>query len=185
MKRRRLSTVSAASSATSDGLEYSGYTSTDTFSGDHVMNVDWRVYQVKHSLTSTNTLVTQYWHWVDKADGGNEDNMFEHQVLKDVLPHKVTWGVYKDPIDFHLRLAELTEITYAGSSQKVIIGTKEIKGVTWRGDMLAHFKRERTKRRFLIFMKRLGVKLVKTTSEYVEEEWKKMDPEVLPHYDSE
>ncbi|KAK0704059.1 hypothetical protein B0T26DRAFT_617434, partial [Lasiosphaeria miniovina] len=163
MKRRRLSTVSAASSVTSDELEYAGYTSSDSFSADHVMQVDWRVYQVKHSLTSTNTLVTQYWHWVDKADGGNEDNMFEHQVLKDVLPNKVTWGVYKDPIDFHLRLAELTEITYAGSSQKVIIGTKEIKGVTWRGDMLAHFKRERTKRRFLIFMKRLGVKLVKTT----------------------
>jgi len=141
-------------------LEYSGYTSHDSYSGDHVVTLDWRVYQVKTRKVTTNPAVTQYWHWVDNADGAR--NLFEHQVLKDVLPKHVTWGVYKDPFDFHLRLSELTNVSYSPDSQKLVIKTKPVPGVEHRGDVLAHFKRERTKRRFLAFMKRKGVKLVRT-----------------------
>ncbi|KAK3374580.1 hypothetical protein B0H63DRAFT_400251 [Podospora didyma] len=186
-KKRRLSSASAANLViTADDLEYSGYTSQDSFSEDHVMRVDWRVYQVKHQKISTNTLVTQYWHWVGEGEGGAEENIFEHQVLKDVLPNKkVTWGVYKDPIDFHLRMSELTDITFAKDSLKIIISTKEIEGVTHRGNLLADFKRERTKRRFLAFMRKRGVKLVKTNGEYIQREWDRMDSDVLPHYDSD
>ncbi|KAK3681103.1 hypothetical protein B0T22DRAFT_388587 [Podospora appendiculata] len=180
-KKQRLTISTAA-----EDLEYSGYTSADSYSSDHVMPVDWRVYQVKTSLISTNTLVTQYWHWVDRAEtGSSEENMFEHQVLKDVLPNRVTWGVYKDPIDFHLRLAELTEITYAAESLKVVIGTKRVEGVEWRGDVLAHFKRERTKRRFLTFMRKKGVRLVRTNASYVDAAWENVQSDVLPHYDSD
>jgi len=149
--------------ARAEDLEYEGYTTSDSYSEDNVMQVDWRVYQVKTRDQSSGTSVTQYWHWVDKADGGSQVNMFEHQVLRSVRSHKVSWGVYKEPIDFHLRLTELTTVTFATNYQKIIIGTKPIKGVTYRGDVLAHFKRERTKRRFLAFVKKKGVKLQKAS----------------------
>ncbi|KAK3339894.1 hypothetical protein B0T25DRAFT_466616 [Lasiosphaeria hispida] len=177
--------AAAPVAAPRDDFEYDGYTSSDSYSHDHVMEVDWRVYQVKHSKRSTNTEVTQYWHWIDKADGGTEENMFEHQVLKDVLPNKVTWGVYKEPIDFHLRLPELVDITYAVDSVRVIIGTREMEGVEWRGNVLAHFKRDRTKRRFLTFMEKKGVRLMKTSAVYIDQEWNETNPEVLPNYESE
>jgi hypothetical protein len=147
-------------------LECDGYTTSDSFSHDHVMQVDWRIYQIKHRESSTNIKITQYWHYIDKSDPGSEETMFEHQVLKDVTPGRrvpVKWGVYKDPIDFHLRLRELTEITYAPESLNIIIGTKPVKGVSFRGDLLAQFKRERTKRRFLAFMESKGIRLVKTS----------------------
>lgn len=155
------SSLGGAASLQED-LEHSGYTSTDSFSGDHVMKLDWRVYQVKTRLTTTNPAVTQYWHWVDKAEEGGESNIFEHQVLKDVVSNEVSWGVYKEPYDFHLRQSELVNVSYAPNSQKVVIATKPVQGVEHRGDVLAHFKRERTKRRFLTFMRKKGVKLVRT-----------------------
>ncbi|KAK3937984.1 hypothetical protein QBC46DRAFT_171470 [Diplogelasinospora grovesii] len=151
------------------------YTDKDSFSGDSLNGHDWRIHQVKHSKMATNTSVTQYWHWLD-----NEE-MFEHQVLKDVLSKtKVTWGVYKEPIDFHLRLAELTEIIFARCSDKVIIGTKQVTGVAWRGELMAQFKRDRTKRRFLTKMKGLGIKLLKADADFVDSAWNRMQPEVLP-----
>lgn len=160
LDQRQPETASTRSASIQDDLEYSGYTSQDSYSGDRVLTLDWRVYQVKTNKVTTNPAVTQYWHWVEKAD--DESNIFEHQVLKDVLPKNVTWGVYKDPYDFHLRLSELVNVSYAPNCQKLIIKTKPVPGVEHRGDVLAHFKRERTKRRFLLFMKKKGVKLVRT-----------------------
>ncbi|KAK3313339.1 hypothetical protein B0H66DRAFT_482978 [Apodospora peruviana] len=185
-KRQRRDSTAESSTTIDQDLKYDGYTSADSFSHDHVMAVDWRVYQVKHAAISTNEKVTQYWHFIGRGEGGTDQDMFEHQVLKDVLSNKkVTWGVYKEPYDFHLRLSELTEATYAAKSNKVVIGTKQIKGVKHRGDVLVHFKRERTKKRFLAFLRKKGVKLLKATADWVETTWKEMDSEVLPHYDSE
>ncbi|KAM7190995.1 hypothetical protein V8F20_009533 [Naviculisporaceae sp. PSN 640] len=168
-----------------EDLMYDGYTSSDSFSKDHVMPVDWRVHQVKHAKISTNTCVTQYWHFVDPADGGEDHYVFEHQVLKDVLPNRVAWGVYKEPYDFHLRLNEITEATFARDCDHVIIGTKEIPGVVYRGDVMVAFKRPRTRKRFLSFLRKKGIKLVRTSKEYVEKAWNEMDSDVLPHYDSD
>ena len=145
------------SEAIPEDLDCSGYTSSDSYSKDHVWNEDWRVYQVKTRNISTSKLVTQYWHWVV------QENMFEHQVLKDVKGKKISWGVYKEPINLHLHLSELTEVVYASGSQKIIIGTKPIENVAWRGDVLAHFKRDRTKRRFLTFIQSKGVRLIKSS----------------------
>ncbi len=145
-------------------LEHDGFTSTDSYSRDRVMEVDWRLSQVKHRKQSTNTLVTQYWHYVDKIADNAEENMFEHQVLKDMSHNRVSWGVYKDPIDFHLRLTELKEVMYANDNLRIIISTREVEGVDHRGDVLAEFRRERTKRRFLKFIRSKGVRLVKTTT---------------------
>ncbi|KAK4443255.1 hypothetical protein QBC34DRAFT_417327 [Podospora aff. communis PSN243] len=154
-------------------LECDGYTTSDSFSHDNVMQVDWRVYQIKHRECSTNGQVTQYWHYVDKSDPGSEESMFEHQVLKDVIPGRrlnVKWGVYKEPIDFHLRFRELTEITYAPDSLNIIIGTKPVRGVSFRGDL----------RRFLKFMEGKGIRLIKTSYSYVDDAWANMESEVLP-----
>ncbi len=82
-------------------------------------------------------------------------------MLRDVYP--ASWGVYKDPINFHLHLMEITQIEYAHDSLTVVLATRKVEEVDYRGDVLAQFVRERTKRRFLQFMKKKDVKLVKTT----------------------
>ncbi|KAI1766077.1 hypothetical protein GGR53DRAFT_519277 [Hypoxylon sp. FL1150] len=135
-----------------DDLEYSGWTSTDSFSAGRIMHLDWRVYQIKTRDLTTSTEVTQYWTW--KQD----KNLFEHQVLRDVHP-KVTWGFYQKPINFDLVLEEIKEIRYAPDSQKIVVAVNDEN----RGDILAYFKRERTKKRFLSFTKRKGIKLVKSS----------------------
>lgn len=142
-----------------DDLDCSGYTSTDSLTRDPVVKKDWRVHQVKTMRLTSNPSTTQYWHWVDKCH--DCEPMFEHQVLKEMEP-ATSWGIFKEPIDFHLRLRELTNIAYSRDSQKVVIGTRRVEGVEWRDNVLAHFKRERTKRRFLTFMRKKGVDLVRT-----------------------
>jgi hypothetical protein len=149
-----------------DDEEDDGYTSTDSFSGDKVVSMDFRVCQVKTPNMTTSPTITQYWHFVDHAaPGGSADliDAFEHQVLKDVYGSRATWGVYKEPYDFHLRLAELSEIAYSPDSEKVVIVTKPIDGVEHRGDLYAQFKRSRTKRRFLMFLKNRGIRVVQTS----------------------
>ncbi|KAH8899013.1 hypothetical protein GQ53DRAFT_362807 [Thozetella sp. PMI_491] len=170
-----------------DDLDYDGYTSTDSYSNDTVLPVDWRVHQVKVANMATNTQVTQYWHWLDQNGSrqGTESNMFEHQVLKDVPPKKVSWGVYKEPFDFHLRLSELVQVEYSPESLRVVMATKPVEGVPHRGNVLAQFKRERTKRRFLRFMKGKGVKLIRVPQHMVDSAWASMDPPTLPIYDGE
>ncbi|KAH8902935.1 hypothetical protein BR93DRAFT_861541, partial [Coniochaeta sp. PMI_546] len=146
-----------------DGLEFTGYTSHDSYSRDPIWRHDWRVYQVKTAHMTSNPSVTQYYHWVDRGADGTEEFCFEHQVLKDVIPpNKVTWGVYKDPFDFHLRLSELVEVRWSRDSLKMLAVTQRVPGVEWRGDVIVNFKRERTKRRFLAFLGRKGVKLVRS-----------------------
>lgn len=135
-----------------DDLEYDGWTSTDSFSAGRIMHLDWRVYQIKTRALTTSTEVTQYWTWKQ------ERNLFEHQVLRDVQP-KVTWGFYQKPINFDLSLEEIKEIRYASDSQKIVVVINNDE----RGDVLTYFKRERTKKRFLSFTKKKGIKLVKST----------------------
>ncbi|KAI1456713.1 hypothetical protein F4805DRAFT_467896 [Annulohypoxylon moriforme] len=157
-----------------DDLDYSGWTSTDSFSAGRIMHLDWRVYQIKTHALTTSTEVTQYWTW--KQDKG----IFEHQVLRDVHP-KVTWGFYQKPINFDLSLEEINEIQYGPDSQKILVDIKEEK----RGNVLAYFKRERTKKRFLAFAKKKGIKLVKRTRLQLEESWDTMESKTLPNEDSD
>ncbi|OAA67829.1 hypothetical protein SPI_00024 [Niveomyces insectorum RCEF 264] len=176
-----------------DNLDFSGYTSTDSLTNDMVVKTDWRVQQVKTTYLTSNPRTTQYWHWVDEKHAYNVsrqaspqeyDPMFEHQVLKETEPI-TTWGVFKEPIDFHLRLRELTRISYARDCQKIIIGTRQVEGVDRRGDVLAQFKRERTKRRFLAFMRKKGIELVRTNRDAIEKEWDSMQSDVMPGNESD
>lgn len=159
--------------APAEDLYYEGYTSDDSFSGDKIQEVDWRLLQVRHREMTTNTGITQYWHWLGAGEdltGRGEENCFEHQVLKDVKGRRVTWGVYKEPIDFHLRLEEIEEVVYAPAESgclKILISVKKDltrNGEESRGDVLAWFKRERTKRRFLTFLRKKGKTVVRSTA---------------------
>ncbi|KAK3950050.1 hypothetical protein QBC32DRAFT_24833 [Pseudoneurospora amorphoporcata] len=160
--------------APAEDLYYEGYTSDDSFSGDKIQEVDWRLLQVRHREMTTNTGITQYWHWLGAGEdltGRGEENCFEHQVLKDVKGRRVTWGVYKEPIDFHLRLEEIEEVVYAPEGSgclKILISVKKDTisrdGEESRGDVLAWFKRERTKRRFLTFLRKKGKRVVRSTA---------------------
>ncbi|KAI1486872.1 hypothetical protein F5X96DRAFT_681654 [Biscogniauxia mediterranea] len=157
-----------------DDLEYEGYTSTDSFSAGRIMHLDWRVYQIKTRTLTTSTEVTQYWTW--KQD----KNLFEHQVLRDVYPN-VTWGFYQKPINFDLTVQEVKEIQYALDSQKIHAVIDDEK----RGNVLACFKRERTKKRFLQFAKKKGIKLVKTSHAHLEDVWNNMKSDAMPDGESE
>ncbi|KAH7041343.1 uncharacterized protein B0I36DRAFT_312623 [Microdochium trichocladiopsis] len=156
-----------------EDLDFSGYTSTDSFSSGRIMHLDWRIYQVRTRAMTTSTDVTQYWTWK------NDANKFEHQVLRDVQP-KVTWGIYQRPLNFNVTLDETIEIQYARDCPKIVVVTKSEK----RGNVLAHFKRERTKKRFLSFAKKKGVKLVTTSRAIIQEMWDSMDSRTLPSDES-
>lgn len=150
-KKARLDSDLAA-----EDLDYDGYTTTDSFSHDRIYEEDWRLCQVKHAREQTDAQVTQYWHWIE------DEQTFEHQVLSDES-RKAKWGVYKEPHDFHLRFGELSEVTMAANSKKIVVSTRQYPGVQHRGDLLVCFKRDRTKRRFLRFISKKGIKVVKTT----------------------
>ncbi|KAK3986956.1 hypothetical protein QBC44DRAFT_130528 [Cladorrhinum sp. PSN332] len=161
-KKIRLTTNNGSPTVVSTNsfdLSVDGYTSTDSCSNDMLQDIDFRINQVKTPEVSTHPSVTQYWHFV-----GSSPAMLEHQVLKQLKPAK--WAVFRHPYDFHLRYKELSEIVYATSSIRVIIRFKKAKNVPeseGRGDMLAEFKRDRTKRRFLKFMGVKGVKILRSS----------------------
>lgn len=140
-----------------DEFRYDGYTSTDSYSGGKIVTADWRIYQIKTEQATTNTDQTQYWHWVP------DQRLFEHQVLRAVNPTK--WGVYNNPYNLHLRLAELEKVEYTldPGCDKIIVHTRRLPAgpAGPSSKMLVHFKRDRTLKRFLSFLKHdLPVKVV-------------------------
>ena len=139
----------------SSALDYDGYTSTDSVSGELQPN-DWRVCQVKTRTFATNPTVTQCWRWATE-----DDDVVEHQVLE-LVPIK--WFVFREPYNFHLKLGDIQKVSFARGSTIVIVTHKEGrdgKDTNPRGDVMAQFKRERTTRRFLDFLGRgKGVKIV-------------------------
>ncbi|KAH8653704.1 hypothetical protein BX600DRAFT_84939 [Xylariales sp. PMI_506] len=154
-----------------DELEFDGWTSTDSFSAGRIMHLDWRVYQIKTSQLTTSTEVTQYWTW------RKETSTFEHQVLRDVHP-KVTWGYYQKPINFDLKLDDIIEVRWSHDSQKILVLIKELPARG--GTVLAYFKRERTKKRFLSFIRKRDVRLIKAPPEQIEDVWNTMKSDTLP-----
>ncbi|KAI2609169.1 hypothetical protein GGR54DRAFT_643658 [Hypoxylon sp. NC1633] len=157
-----------------DDIDFNGWTSTDSFSAGRIMHLDWRVYQIKTRELTTSPEITQYWTWKP------ERSAFEHQVLRDVHP-KVTWGFYQKPINFDVSVEEIKEIQYAPDSQKILVLVKDEN----RGNVLAYFKRERTKKRFLSFAKKRGVRLVKSTRVQLENIWETMESKTMANEDSD
>ncbi|KAI0869198.1 hypothetical protein GGS24DRAFT_506006 [Hypoxylon argillaceum] len=158
----------AQESAAAAELEYDGYSSRDSFSNGRIMHMDFRVYQVKTRVLTTRPDVTQYWTWKP------EQNKFEHQVLRDVHPN-ISWGYYREPDKFNCGVAEIKEIRYSSDGQKILVARAD----ETQGDILLFFKRERTKKRFLVFAKKRGIKLVKSSQGHLEEAWNAMNSEMM------
>ncbi|KAJ0104385.1 hypothetical protein J7T55_011170 [Diaporthe amygdali] len=165
--------------ADQDEFAHDGYTSTDSYSGDSIMSIDFRVMQLKTAQHTTNMSHTQYWHWISDKTSPH----FEHQVLRTVEP-SASWGVYKEPLDFHLRLHELDLVEYCLDSgtdcTKIVVHTRPVAKVEHRGILMAFFKRQRTLKRFLGFLEKKGVTLVKRPAEYIEKQWISIESAVLP-----
>ncbi|KAL2155689.1 hypothetical protein VTH82DRAFT_431 [Thermothelomyces myriococcoides] len=166
-------------------LEYDGYTSSDSISGDTLHVNDWRLHQVKTRTFATNPQVTQYWHWVTEQ---KEHNLIEHQVLESVGP-PVKWSIFKRPYNFHLKLPDIQEVAFARGTNKVVVTHRkgrDGKDLAPRGEIMAEFKRDRTKRRFLTFLRRdKGVKVIELSREAIETKWDSLTPETLPGPDSD
>lgn len=135
--------------ASSSELDDDGYTSTDSLTDSQLHPTDWRLRQVKTRRFATNPDVTQYWRW-------GLGNDIEHQVLESVKP--ITWSVFKEPFNFHLQLDNIHQVAFAQSSTLVLVVHKIGRGgqdIGPRGDMMAQFKRDRTKRRFLSILRQV------------------------------
>ncbi len=153
---------SATFSTLDSALEDDGYTSSDSTSGDQLHKNEWRLLQVRTRAFATNPKVTQYWHRVMEK---NKD--IEHLVLGSVRPTR--WSVLKKPCNFHLKLGDMQEVLFAQDTTRVIVKHKNGKAgkagkdIRPQGDVMAQFKRERTKARFLVFLTEERVKVVETT----------------------
>ncbi|KAK1597073.1 uncharacterized protein LY79DRAFT_666832 [Colletotrichum navitas] len=165
-------------------LVYDGFTDTDDYSGDHIGKHDWALSRIKSRLNTVSTGVTQYWHWI--PDDGEQ--IFEHQVLAE--GDTFTWGIYAKPINFHLELGHVQEMLWATGTLKVVVVCKQ--GVVIspdgepRGNLLVEFKRERTKRRFLVFCSKKGIQLEKIERGIIERAWDAYEsPDVPAMPDSE
>lgn len=122
----------------------------------------WRMTHTNHGLLYVLPPSGINWHWVD-GESSRKENTFEHQIREyNPSSGKASWGTYTDR-DFNLRLAELTKIEFATNCHKIIIGTRRIKDVPWRGEVLADFTCNNVKWHFLMFMKKCGIGLMPIT----------------------
>lgn len=124
-----------------------GYTSVDSSSGDGITPVDWRMLEVKTDHRRTNQKFTQYWHFVRD----DQDPHFEHQFM--TQSHPPTWQVYGESY-FDLRLEEIMLIQYCiPKCLKLVIHTNPMPGCQPRGRFIVRFKRLRTIKRFINFLR--------------------------------
>ncbi|KAM0430977.1 hypothetical protein ACHAPT_005611 [Fusarium lateritium] len=168
--------LSPVSGPIHDEFHSEAWTDTDSCSGGEITKDDWRLYQVKNRFFTSSTTVTQYWTWLQSA------GCFQHQVLKDVKP--VTWGLFKDHIDFHVNLDEIEELVWNIEALRIHIVMRKVSASTDgdrgpRGDVMASFKRDRTMRRFLFFCRERGVKMLRQTTEEIDRRWQLMNSELL------
>ncbi|KAH6874533.1 hypothetical protein B0T10DRAFT_586035 [Thelonectria olida] len=161
-----------------DAFHVEDYSDTESWSGVDISPRDYRLYRVKTRLFTSSTQVTQYWCWQE------EDQCFEHQVLKDINP--VSWGLHEEPIDFHLNLNEISEVVWNIEALRIHV-VMRIEGSVLskkdglpRGNVMASFKRERTMRRFLHFCREKGVKILKESAAELDRRWESMQSEQLP-----
>jgi hypothetical protein len=125
--------------ALDDGIpNYDGYTDTDSVCKEEVNDLDFRIVQVKTQDYATRPSLTQYWHYADVGD-------LEHQMLRSMDPP--VWEKYNPPIDFDVPLDCVDLVTHHPNTLRVhleVTAGREGKHV-----VMAQFKRERTKGRFL------------------------------------
>lgn len=149
-------------------LAYKGYTDTDEVSGIAIYDIDWALSSVRSRVSASPTSLTQYWHFVEDE---SEGCMFEHQgyMGDHNLTEDLTWRVYDHPVSFSFLSEDVDEILWAPGTLKVIVHCKDSahteKDGKPRGPLIAEFKRERSKRRFVVFcQKKQKLLATKTTA---------------------
>ncbi|ROT38084.1 hypothetical protein SODALDRAFT_351234 [Sodiomyces alkalinus F11] len=159
-------------------LGYEGFTDTDEKMGDRMTKHDFALRSVKSRAYATNSTVTQYWHWVEQGEeaGSSSDRLFQHQVFLPCEPPQ--WGLYSAPVDFHFGLQDVKEIVWASDTLKAVVRCGGA-AAELHGDMIGDFARERTKRRFLVFCMKKGLRVVKSTAFEIEMAWEMMNSQVL------
>lgn len=142
-----------------DETQSDGFSDTDSYTGAPVTENDWRILQVRTRFFTSAESVTQYWSWVE------EEKCFEHQVLKETRP--VQWGVLRKPIDFDVRLKEISEVRYSAEALRVYLvmgkenATMSTQDKAPRGDVAVVFKNEKTVQRFVRFCHKRSLSVTK------------------------
>ncbi|KAH8894716.1 hypothetical protein GQ53DRAFT_762769 [Thozetella sp. PMI_491] len=167
-----------------DDFEYDGYMSTDSGYNDQVAPISWRVEQVKLANLATNIQRSQYWRWLYFVPL-EATRSTEKPPLPGEIPHDGSWGVYMEAFDLHLRLTDVVLVEYSPDSLRIIIATKLAETLRNRGNILAQFRREHTKGRFLGFVKGHGVKLIRVPPHIVEMAWEATSSSTVPPYNPE
>ncbi|KAG6004304.1 hypothetical protein E4U43_000764 [Claviceps pusilla] len=173
-----LKTLSPVSTPLNDEFYTDGFTDTDSWSGAPLQRLDWRVYQVKTRLFTSQPNVTQYWHWKE------DERVFEHQVLQDTKP--VIWGLLRAPVDFDIPLDDIVLVNWNIDALRVhlvmsLFGSSKMSQQDGkpRGDVMASFKRETTMRRFLSYCRQRRLKLAQIAADDMEQRWTEMQSETL------
>lgn len=125
-----------------------GYTSTDSATKYPLDRFYWRLHQAKTPSYATDPDVTQYWHWAASFRG-----TIGHQFL-----HGPTmWSPYTSFFSFHLSPDKTTQVLFSRGSTLVLIEKFILVDNFLRpaGNVMAQFKRDRTKRRFLSFLRQV------------------------------
>ncbi|KAK2605902.1 hypothetical protein QQS21_003742 [Conoideocrella luteorostrata] len=180
--QKRLKPLSPVS-APNDEFYTDGISDADSWSGAPLQDLDWRVCQVKTRLFTSNTSVTQYWHWKE------DKRVFEYQVLKDTNP--IAWGLLRPPMDFNIPLDDIVQVDWNIDALQVHFVMSQFSSAKTkldgkpRGDVMGAFKRETTMRRFLSYCRQRRLKLMKTTADEMEQRWAAMQSEKMPYTDEE
>lgn len=142
-------------------LEFEGYTDVDDFCGGELSVHDWALQCVKSRMFTSNPGVTQYWYY------DNPEETFQHQVLRDFDTNRANWSHLAEPFSFNVTLDDVKSILWCPSpeSLKIVIQMKDTEKRIEddgqpRGDLVAAFARNRTKRRFIVFCQERGMNIV-------------------------
>ncbi|KAL7935877.1 hypothetical protein V8C35DRAFT_263739 [Trichoderma chlorosporum] len=159
------------------------FTDTDLWSGAAVTQNDFRVDQIKSRLYTSSPRVTQYLHWM------REGRCLEHQVLKE--GHPVKWGKLREPINFDVRLDDLVDVVWNRRVLKahLIMSERSMQIASRdgrpRGDVLVSFRRERTLKRLIRVLERMGVRTIEGSQEELQHRWAVMQSEQLSDRDEQ
>ncbi|KAL5090218.1 hypothetical protein Trisim1_004738 [Trichoderma cf. simile WF8] len=159
------------------------YTDTDLWSGAPITQNDFRVDQIKTRLYTSSPRVTQYLHWM------KEGRLLEHQILKE--GHPVSWGRIREPINFDVRLDDLVDVVWNRRVLKahLIMSERSMQVASRdgrpRGDVLVSFRRERTLKRLIRVLERMGIRTIEGSQEELQHRWAVMQSEQLSERDEE
>ncbi|CAI4218991.1 unnamed protein product [Parascedosporium putredinis] len=165
-------TTTPATPVEVDEFAYEGFTDTDSLCGDSVDNDDYNVRQVRTRQHTTPEEGAQYWHFIQHYD---DLGTWELHLLQRADPPD--WVRYDPPFNFGVFLDEIVAVTHHPGTLKIHVRltvpeSGEGTAGYVKGEAMAWFKRERTKRRLLTSCRDKGIALKQAESaEDLERTW--------------